>query len=576
MSALLAAVLALTGCAAIPTEGPVVQGVTGADNGGGGFGVLPVGPDAGETPEGIVRGFLLAAAGVENDFAVARQFLAAPGATSWQPNTSTVVYGGATPAVTMLDAAGAAVPEGADTPADQLTARIVVPVVATIDTNGGYTPAPEGTEKQVDFAMKKVSGQWRISRLDDQVLIADSDFALVYEGYELYFLDPTLSFLVPETRWFPDRTSTATSLVTQLLRGPSPWLAPGVTTAFPTGTGLDLESVPIEAGVARVDLTAPARQGSSPADRALMQAQLEATLGPVPTVTSVEMRVDGSPIALPQQPAGVLQDVPVDESPVLVADGTLVRLRVGELVGVEGLPPLGDLVISHPGMSLGEVTYAVLAAQRSQLLHLVPGSEQVPEPLVRGADLTAPSFDRLGWIWSTPAVSTGVVTAALPDGTVAQVEAAWLAGRRVTSLRIARDGTRAAVASTDASGRGHVDVASVVRTPLGVPERLEQRGPDTVGSALVAAEEVAWVDEVTIAALGRRAGDEQPRVHLLRLGGPAEPPLATTPDGVTLAAARGPRTIVVGTSEGELLVQAGAVWVPQPGAAGARQPAFAG
>ncbi|HZI98114.1 MAG TPA: LpqB family beta-propeller domain-containing protein, partial [Actinomycetales bacterium] len=65
-------------------------------------------------------------------------------------------------------------------------------------------------------------------------------------------------------------------------------------------------------------------------------------------------------------------------------------------------------------------------------------------------------------------------------------------------------------------------------------------------------------------------------VHLLRLGGPAGAPLAPTPDGVTLAAAKGQRTIVVGTSTGELLVQSGVVWVPQPAAAGARQPAFPG
>lgn len=574
---LVVTLLALAGCASIPTDGPVTQGRSGERDVQGGFGVLPVGPASDETPEGIVRGFLLATAGVENNFEVARTFLTPSAGTTWQPTESTVVFSGSTPEVSVRDPSGAELPPAA-APASpqQATASVTVPVTATVDADGRYAPVPGGTTKQVELGLQKVSGQWRIGEVADEVLISDTDFDLLYRAYELYFLDPTFTALVPETRWFPDRPSTATSLATQLLAGPSPWLAGSVRTAFPDGTRLDLDAVPVQAGVAQVDLTAQAREASSPTDRTLMQAQLEATLVPVPTVSWVEMTVDGSTIEL-QGAAQVLRDPPVNESPVLVRDSAVVRLRNGQVSPIQNLPPVGDLLISNPGVAYGLVSYAVLAQERSQLLHLVPGDDTVPEPLLTGADLTAPSFDRFGWIWSTPAVSEGVVLAVRPEGTVEPVTATWLAGRRVTSLRVSRDGARAVVASTDAEGRGHVDVAGVVRADDDdAPRRLEPMGQGEVGSALVAVEEAVWVDEVRVAALGRRDGDEHDRVHLLRLGGPALQALPAVPDLVSLASASGERTIVAGTSAGELLVQAGAVWFPVEGATGARDPAYPG
>lgn len=574
LAALLAlAVTVLGGCASIPTDGPVVEGLSGDEDVDTGFEVLPVGPGVDETPESIVRGFLLAAGGVEDDFGVARTFLTPTARTGWQPTQSTVVYGTA-PEVTLFDPSGAALPE-AGAEAETVTARVVVPVVATIDADGRYVPAPAGTTEQVELGIQKVSGQWRIGQVADEVLVDSSEFDLVYRGYELFFLDPTGTFLVPETRWFPDRPSTATALVTQLLAGPSQWLSAAVTTAFPAGTGLDLDAVPVEEGTAQVDLTPPARV-ASPEARALMQAQLEATLGPVTTVTSVEMTVDSSPLELPAQPAQVRRDPGVDDSPVLVTDVTLVRPDDGALTPVEGLPPLEGLAISNPAISYGETSYAVLAGQRSRLMHLVPGSDTVPEPLVTGADLTAPSFDLLGWIWSTPAQSVGVVRATTGEGDVAEVQAGWLAGRRVTSLRIARDGTRAVIASTDPAGQGHVDVAGVVRDPGGTPELLQPMGEGVVGTGLVRVVEAVWVDEVRVAVLGRRDVDTEDRVQVLRLGGPAQPPLAPPPGAVSLAAAKGQASIVVGTSDGELLVQAGAVWVGQAGVSGVRDPAFVG
>ena len=566
------AALLLAGCASIPTDGPVTAGRSGDSDIQGGFGVLPEGPAPEASPEAVVLGFLLAAAGVENNFAVARTFLTPTAGTAWRPSASTVVYSGSTPEVAVTDDVG----EAPGRTATEATVRLAVPVSATVDSGGRYVPAPVGATKDVEIGLQKVSGQWRIAEVADEVLITDTEFALLYGAYELYFLDPTQSSLVPETRWFPDRPSTATSLVTQLLAGPSQWLAGSVSTAFPAGTRLDLDAVPVEVGTAQVDLTSQARSESSPRDRTLMQAQLEATLVPVPTVSAVEMTVDGSAIEL-RGTAEVLVDVPVDDAPVLVQESAVVRLRSGELAPVEGLPPSGDLLLSNPGVSYGLESFAVLAQERSQLVHLAPGDEEVGDPLVTGADLTAPSFDRLGWIWTTSAVNEGSVLATRPSGVVATVEATWLDTRRVTSMRVSRDGARVVVTSTDDVGGAHVDVAGVVRDADGAPQRLVQQGQGTLGVGLVAVDEAVWVDEVLVAVLGRAAGpEEEERVHILRLGGPPLPPLPVAPGATSLAAAKGVRTIVVGTAAGELLVQAGAVWFGVEGVAGARDPAFPG
>ena len=88
------ALAVLAGCAEIPTEGPVAQGDVVLTENDALF-LQVYGPDANATPEQIVRGFLSAqAAGVNEAFATAREFLTERASQEWDPYGQVTVYSG--------------------------------------------------------------------------------------------------------------------------------------------------------------------------------------------------------------------------------------------------------------------------------------------------------------------------------------------------------------------------------------------------------------------------------------------------------------------------------------------------
>ncbi|SDQ09004.1 LpqB family beta-propeller domain-containing protein [Quadrisphaera sp. DSM 44207] len=592
-------VLALAGCASMPTSGPVRAGAAPESGEERRFRVEPVGPAPGSAPLDLVRGFLLAGVGVEDDFATARQYLSADRRGTWRPGARTVVHADGGPELRAEQAGQQLVEDvarargaaegapagGARADAGPVTVTITVRVSGTVDDRGRYAAAPPGAVEEVRMLLVREEGQWRIAEVPDLLLLDDAAFTLSFRSYQLYFADPARRFLVPEVRWLPDRQAAATTLVTELLRGPSPWLAPGVVTGFPadlpTGTGTARSSVVVADGEARVDL--PQRLlDADPDDRGLLQQQLAATLGQLPAVSAVRVTVAGGELGGSRGPV-LHRDPAVDPAPVLLAQGALVRLRGGALVPVAGVPALGELGASDPAVL--DDRYAVLAAGRSQLLLLTQGAAgAVPEPVVAlaGAELTAPSFGPDGWVWSTAAQSGGAVTAVGPDGRVAQVGAPWLAGRRVLSLRSSRDGARVLVASAGAEGpeRVRVDVAAVQRDADGAPALLSvEAAPPTPW--LTTALEAVWVDEASVAVLGAPApaavvADGALAVQVLTGGRAASlgaPEQAGEP--VSLAAGSGRASILLAGADGALWHRAGSRWVPVPGAAGA-DPAHAG
>jgi hypothetical protein len=573
----LLALTLLAGCARIPTSGPVVAGPQVDQEAGSGLRFQPANPAPGASPTTIVRTFLLAASGVEEDHEVARAYLTPRAAEAWRPGTGTLVYDRESLSLTAT-VAGRPLPEdefpeGRDEP---VTVRLAVHVVATVDAAGRYHGQPPGTVRDIGLEVRPVDGQWRIDGLPDLLVIDDDGFDLAFSAHQLYFVDPTVSFLVPETRWLPSRRSIATTLTAHLLAGPSDWLAGAVRTGFPAGVQLTAPAaVTVEEGEARVDLTRPALRAPAE-DRALMQAQLQATLRPLPGVSTVRMTVESGDLVLPGPRPALVQDPTVDPVAVAMAGDRLVEVRDDAIVPLDGLPVPGGGGVSHPGK--GGASFAVLGQQRSQLLHLVPGGKAA-EPLLVGADLTPPSFDPRSWIWSTSAQCGGVVTAARPGGDTAKVEAQWLTGRRVTSLRVSHDGTRALVVSTGADGLARIDLAGVQRLTDGRPVTLVPALDMSVMPAVTDARDAVWTGESGVAVLGRRAGDSQPRVELSQPLGVVETVEAAVPgpaQAVDVAAGPGERSILVGTADGHLWQRAGSQWLELPLDQPVRDAAFEG
>jgi hypothetical protein len=254
-----AAGLVLAGCSGIPRSSGVNEGGEIAGAASAEIEFLPAGPQVDADPSTILRGFIEAASSPQNDFAIARQFLTAGASESWNPSVVTLIDSGVRP-----------VSELSDT-----TITIGVDASAVLDAEGRFTQQQTPLQAEMIYSFEQRAGQWRISNLPPGIVIDRTTFGQVFRQTSLYFLSPDNRRLVPDVRWFPSRASTTTRIVKSLLAGPSPWLSStgAARTAFPSGTRLIADAVPVQNGVAVVDLDAESLRASSAAVSLMMREQ---------------------------------------------------------------------------------------------------------------------------------------------------------------------------------------------------------------------------------------------------------------------------------------------------------------
>ncbi|VEI02782.1 lipoprotein LpqB [Acidipropionibacterium jensenii] len=204
-----AGLAALAGCARVPTTGPVTQVSASADTPGRvGIDVDPQPPPRKASPEIIVAGFLQSMTSPQNSYRIAREYLTEAAARSWDPESGAVIYDATTntPVVTGS------------------TAGLKAPIIARLDAAGRYRPVT-GQSIDLDFGITRVDGELRISRPPDGLVLSLFAFSRAYSTVALYFTSLTRPFLVPELVHLPQATSNPTTAVTDLLDGPSDWLA---------------------------------------------------------------------------------------------------------------------------------------------------------------------------------------------------------------------------------------------------------------------------------------------------------------------------------------------------------------
>jgi hypothetical protein len=538
-------VLSLAGCAGIPTSGSVQVGVDRVSEPGP---VMPLGerPEAGAKPEAIVQGFLRASAAgfsrdpttdTSNDFSVARDYLGGDAQGSWNPRDRVVVY----PTTSIPD-----ITQVSDT-----QVRVTVTVAARIDAHGQYAEAAPGAQESLVFDLAQDgTGQWRISGLDDGVVLSEPNFEAVYRAAAVYFLSPDNTYLVPDVRWFP-ASNLATSVIQALLAGPSAWLRDGVRTAVPVGAQLTPDAVPIEAdGTADVGLSGAALADTG--QRALLLAQIGATLN-VPRVSDVAVTAGGVPLTTP--PAALARGVD-SQAPLEVLQGdALMTMSQGALAPVAGVASLAGLKAHDPARSDSGNVRVLLSGPDT--LVLAPTASAPATVLLNAPGLLQPSVDRLGWVWTAHSGTAGTLDAVRADGQKVSVTAEWLAGRSVRSLRVSRDGTRVAVLSTGPDGLT-LDVAAIIRDASGRPQQL---GPALgVGAPLVDATRVVWVDDMTLGVLGSSAAATTAAYQLVPLGGQTRA-LPALDGAVTIAGGKGERALYAAATDGRLFWRSGPSWV---------------
>lgn len=522
------AALVLSACTAYPQSGPV-QAANPDLPDSAQVAQSASGPIKDASPNEIMSGFLRAsAAGLDDDFATARRFLTPEVAGSWDPGAGVVIY---------PSDAGLAI-ESAQAEGGKQLVTLETAVSGTLSRHGQLNATDPDARTSVSFEMSKdAAGQWRISHLEDGVLLSSSSFSLSYTARTLTFLTPDRKAAVADLRYLPLRRL-PTHVMNALLVGPVSWLEGAAASAIPVGAQLAGGGVELENGVAEVELATETLL--SPQERSQLRAQVESSLAGIAQVQTVQIFLNGEEVENP--PAAL--EARTTNSPLLVSSDNALSHRVGE----EWEPILaGEGAVSAPRYPtyLGS---SIVYTDSGQLRLL-----EDREARVLAEDYkAAPSVDRLGWIWGERRGET--LIAIDSAGKVKTLIAPWLAGAEVLQVLISRDGARlVTVRKQGASVR--VEVMGVSRDAEGAPAGLGE--PAFLAEVDGEFFQLAWENDVQLLALHGREGVSV--VDRIQLGGLRSS--QRVQDGaIQLAVNPSDRTIVVVTKNRELLQYQGGVW----------------
>lgn len=551
-TACLAAVL-LAACSSVPTSGPIEQGPV-VDSGEATqfVRVIAAPPSSGASPEEIVRGFLEANASLENDLEIARRYLTEEAAEQWNPQEGTTTYDQATLKVA---------------PARDKV-RVEFGVDGELLADGTFDTVAPPVDREVLFSLERVVEgkatvpQWRISDPPPGVLISSTDLRRAYRLYQTYFMAERGGVLVPDGRLLPVvGPSLPTALAERVLAGPADWLAPGIRPGPPMGTHLALGAVTVTDGVAQVELSEEALVATDE-QRQDLAADLTWTLTGLPDVAAVELLVAGEPYEVPGAPTLMDRSVWQSRSPDSRTTGSSGERRVpyytlrGESIvrvttvsrtaipiGVPGAETLAGLAVS-----LDEKRAAAIE-RGGGALWLLPLDRSTTASRVEGTGITSVGFDVDDWVWFTEG---GRVMRTNLSGQVKEVPILTEGVSGVTSLMLARDGTRVALI---ADGAVHMGVVQVRGATLAIGSVRR------IGSSIEQAADAAWRDATTLDVLGSQVSGAEQVLRLavgsgqvLALGAPDSPrEVAASPGSMTMVA----------NGDGDLFGNVGLQWRPQ-------------
>jgi Lipoprotein LpqB beta-propeller domain/Sporulation and spore germination len=566
----LAAAAVLSACGGLPTGGVVQQGSPVGEPALQPVQVQPDGPATGATPEQIVRGFLRAGAGAgfDDDHAVARSFFVGSVKDEWLPDSGVKVYGDASALKVEL--------------LTHSRVRVSAVIVAEVDSAGRYREMPAGTSAQATFGMQKVGVGWRISQPQKGfgLWLSASDLDRTYRSFTIAYVSLAARTIVEDRRWFPITPGLATTLARAQLAPVPSYLAGAAQTGVPVGTVLAVDSVPIQSGLAVVDLSASALS-ANPDLRRAMWAQFVTTLTQVASVTEVSLEVNGAGLDLPDAPdpaadlttLGYQPEGPVSVQTAILRTGSELSRVPSDRPPDQDQPPRPPPSSVLPAIASRWVSLAVswngreiagIGLDHGDLARWQGGHFF---QLARFASmLTKPSYDSLSGLWvAGQAGGAGRVwvidTSLTPmeNAKPREISVPWLVDRVVLALKVATDNQRVALITSDrAGGDVQVVVAGIVRSADGVPVSLAAE-PLRVGWTLTAATDLTWVDDATLAVVGRVSRRDAIGPQLVEIGGKvtAMPPVAGTRSVTNTGGLRG---VVVMTDGGKVLARAGSGW----------------
>jgi len=279
--------LTLVACGGIPKNSSIQEGsILGSVPEGSIVRVIASTPQNGMTPEEIVSGFLNASASSENDFKIAREYLIPELKDIWQPAEQIQVYEG----------------QGRLNITESNSVIFTAPLNSVVDGRSRITLSEPDSQLSQVFKLKKVDTEWRINLDFKGLLISRADLNRSFTTFPLWFPDSSLKTLTPDIVVLPrSTTGNATRLMQLLLAGPGENLTGAVKSAFPVGTTLAINSVPVSNGLATVSLNETVLS-AEPYLREVLSAQIVKTLSKIPEIRTVRINVGTSSLIVPNTP----------------------------------------------------------------------------------------------------------------------------------------------------------------------------------------------------------------------------------------------------------------------------------
>lgn len=507
--------LTLSGCAGIPTSSQVYYGeVISEDTSTQFVRVIARPPNRNMSPEEIVRGFLDACADSSENYGIARQYLELESAESWNPLTGIEIYEAST-----IEVVG-----------DSTNLTVGASNLGTISDTGRYKSGDPGDQISKSFELAKdPGGQWRISNLSDGILLSSGDVDRSFRSFPIYFFNTDLTSLITDSLLVPvSNSGAATSLVRSLLDGPTPYLSPVATTAFPVGTTLTYGSVPILNGIAQVDLSKEIL-GANEVTRRALSAQLVWTLSALANVSAVQISVSGQPFALSN--VGLFQTIQDWQSLSPLPNPELIDLNVirnENIFAVDGqtetlkhvsLAPLA-FVSTNPS----DTQVATVTADRKSL-QVTRTSESKFRLLAQGDQISKPTWDRDGNIYFSD-FGQGV-REVNSDGSlrVASVDVTTLGtSEQVKQVAVASDGVRVAVVLSDGT-QDVIAVGAIFKTA----DETRIIGLHRIERSITSVRDIVWSSPTSIAVLGSDESNSELLFDVSLLDGKSK--LFSTPIG---------------------------------------------
>lgn len=577
----------LAACGGLPASSPVTDGRRLDEPIDDTIRIAPQAPVAGATPEQIARGFIRAAEDNDETHATAKTYLAHGSVARWQWSTeNALIYN--RPSDLRVER----------TSDDAVT--VTVAPVGLLATNGRYHDVAPGTVVTATFGLTKVAGEWRLELPQEGfgMWLEAGAFDRLYVSAPVYYVSPSGRQLVPDPRWFLKSTRLTTSVARAQLEPVPAYLAGAVVTGVPKSTRLAVNSVPVEAGHADINLTGAALE-AGPEERRAMWAQMSAALAWA-SVSSISISVEGTDLELPGIGRSLSnpRDVGYDLPPVPVEDSALLRKgarfeRINPMFIPDdaiGRPPRA--VPSHPDdpaqippawvqltLSADGLQVAAVGGDLKEL-SIWPANEEHVALAHFANSLTRPAYDRSRFLWvggvdADEAARLWVVNTAslvpVPEPKVLSVP--WLKGRRVKALTVSADGTRILVVSEDAATRrdDRLVVAGVVRAANGEPTGLSE--PLQTAQALTTIKDVVWLDAESYAVLGRMTDRDAVGPWIGHIGGgldgvrvtfgqpdPSRDRLGTVPSALSITTVGGARGIICITDRQKIMARVGLGW----------------